>query len=309
MQIPPSPPAIERPLPPLQSLIPAHWKPQVIHANGIDQQVWRTGDGSGKPVLVLLPGFTETGLTWLRFARAAEADFDVVMVDFRGQGGTTTGSSGYTQGLLASDVAALVREARLEAPCLVGFSNGAGVAAQVAASAPELVRCVVLEEPGWDPSPMLRMANSPQFQAFFDQWAAGIRRLASLPWEAQVNEVLGRLLPGAAHWAMEDAVPAVASFAAVHPDFLDLGRALLLAADPPVKDLITAIRCPVLLLRAEQGMMPGMPAPRRIADDVRGHPHVRLVQMPTGHFVRRERFDEYVQLVTGFARSPGSTTR
>src|SRR5262249_61980275 len=68
----------------IEELVPEHWAEGEIEANGIRQHYYRTG-GEG-PALLLLHGFMESGLCWLRVAKALEGNYDVVMPDARGHG-------------------------------------------------------------------------------------------------------------------------------------------------------------------------------------------------------------------------------
>src|SRR4051812_1372983 len=104
------------------ALTDSSWREQFVNANGIRQHVWRTG--GSKPVVVCLPGFSEIGLTWSRVARELADAYDVVMVDFRGQGRTAVGDEDYSQDLLSRDVVALINALGLGRVALLGFSNG-----------------------------------------------------------------------------------------------------------------------------------------------------------------------------------------
>ena len=134
-------------------ILPPHWQEAMITANGIRQHYYRTvGE---KPSLILLHGFTENGLCWSRVARALEHDYDLILLDARGHGLSSGPETGYSQELLTQDVAAFIHELGLSSPALFGHSNGALTAAQVAATFPELVRTIVLEDHPWSESPPL----------------------------------------------------------------------------------------------------------------------------------------------------------
>jgi pimeloyl-ACP methyl ester carboxylesterase len=47
-------------------------------------------------------------------AKRLERDFDIIMVDFRGQGRTERGTATYSQALLVQDVVALLSELDLD---------------------------------------------------------------------------------------------------------------------------------------------------------------------------------------------------
>ena len=52
--------------------------------------------GGDKPPLLLLHGFNEYGLTWLRVAKELEQDYDIIMVDARGHGRSEGIASGFS---------------------------------------------------------------------------------------------------------------------------------------------------------------------------------------------------------------------
>ena len=66
----------------IEEFVPSNWSEGTVAANGIRHHYYQTG--GDRPPLVLLHGFLEGALPWLRTARALERDYDVVMVDARG---------------------------------------------------------------------------------------------------------------------------------------------------------------------------------------------------------------------------------
>ena len=117
-----------------------------IHELGLD-------DG---PTLVLLHGFTDSGLCWPDAVRRWRQAYRIVAPDARGHGESSrfdpaTGSRNRSEEMVADVVSILEgltgQHGRL--PLLIGHSMGAGVAAGVVASRPELVCAAVLEDPTW----------------------------------------------------------------------------------------------------------------------------------------------------------------
>jgi predicted alpha/beta-fold hydrolase len=86
------------------------WIRGVCEANGISIHYLRTG--GAKPPVVLLHGLMGNGACWTPLARALEGEFDVVMPDARGHGGSSAPHHGYRYDDLASDVAGLTRSRR-----------------------------------------------------------------------------------------------------------------------------------------------------------------------------------------------------
>lgn len=121
------------------------WTSGVCEANGIRIRYLRTG--GAKPSIVLLHGLTGNGATWTELARALEADFDVVMPDARGHGGSSAPSHGYRYDDLANDVIGLIRGLELSRPVLLGHSMGGMTAAVVASRRAERLLALILVDP------------------------------------------------------------------------------------------------------------------------------------------------------------------
>src|SRR4051812_26327141 len=230
-------------------LTDSHWTEQLVRANGIEQHLWRTG--GKKPAVVCLPGFSEIGLTWSRVARSLQDRFDVIMPDFRGQGQTEIGS-GYSQSLLVADIAALLGELKISSASVIGFSNGGGVAIELAAEHRHLVRAVVLEDGGWFPKPSgTAMGQSPQYRAWFDSYIAWLESFQKLSPEEQRSQIVTRMpIPSGASWSRDDVDGWASSMAQYQLAFAKGGMSLWSGSDAPVRDLVASVRAPVLMLVA-----------------------------------------------------------
>src|SRR5580692_11319410 len=106
------------------------WIGAVCETNGIGTHYLRTG--GAKPSVVLLHGLMGNGACWTHLARSLEGEFDVVMPDARGHGGSSAPLHGYRYDDLASDVVGLLRGLKLSRPVLLGHSMGGMTAAVVA---------------------------------------------------------------------------------------------------------------------------------------------------------------------------------
>ncbi len=121
------------------------WTRRLCDTNGIRIDYLRTaGD---KPPVVLLHGLMGSGACWTPLARALEGEFDVVMPDARGHGGSSAPEHGYRYDDLASDVVGLIRSVPLSRPVLVGHSMGGMTAAVVASRGAGMLRGLVLVDP------------------------------------------------------------------------------------------------------------------------------------------------------------------
>src|SRR6266849_6324880 len=118
---------------PIEELIPAHWSEGDIFANGVRHHYYRTG--GERPVLLLLHGFNEYGLTWLRAAKELQGDYDVIMVDARGHGRSDgIAKNGYPPGANVEDIAGVIHALELSRPRIVGLSMGGATALRLAAT-------------------------------------------------------------------------------------------------------------------------------------------------------------------------------
>lgn len=123
----------------------AEWITGRCKANGTELHYLRTG--GDKPPVVLLHGLTANGACWTPLARALESDYDVVMPDARGHGGSPASANGYRYDVLAADVVGLMDALGITAPFLLGHSMGGLTAAVVASQNPRRLRGLLLVDP------------------------------------------------------------------------------------------------------------------------------------------------------------------
>jgi pimeloyl-ACP methyl ester carboxylesterase len=121
------------------------WISGACETNGISTHYLRTG--GAKPPVVLLHGLTGNGACWTPLARALEGEFDVVMPDARGHGGSSAPHHGYRYDDHASDVVGLIRTLKLFRPVLLGHSMGGMTAAVVASRGAVSIRGLILVDP------------------------------------------------------------------------------------------------------------------------------------------------------------------
>ncbi|MBP6803028.1 MAG: alpha/beta hydrolase, partial [Chloroflexi bacterium] len=111
-----------------------HWSDAYSTVDGRTVHYTRTGDGN-KPPLLLLHGFTDNGLCWLRAARDLEAQYDVIMPDARGHGLSARVQPGEPLDN-AADVAGLITALGLRKPVVGGHSMGGLTATELGARYP-----------------------------------------------------------------------------------------------------------------------------------------------------------------------------
>src|SRR6195952_817335 len=108
------------------------------------------------PVLVLLHGHTDSGPSWADAIERWSGDYHVVAVDQRGHGESPRFTEAEfergTTDVMADDTVTLLTELADETgrpSLLAGHSMGARLAGIAAATAPDVVAAVVLEDPPW----------------------------------------------------------------------------------------------------------------------------------------------------------------
>ena len=107
-------------------------------------KVWWHEGGSGPP-LVLLNGWTASGLMWpAAFVAELEASHRVIRIDNRGTGYSRTAPAPYLIRTLADDAAQVLRATTPGAAIVVGLSMGGMIAQELTIRNPALVRRLVL---------------------------------------------------------------------------------------------------------------------------------------------------------------------
>lgn len=122
------------------------WTEFDVDVDGVGIHVRRAGPIDG-PSVVLAHGFSDDGNCWSRFAELIADRFEVVALDARNHGRSGRGPA--DSAVLAGDLVAVVVALELKRPTLVGHSIGASTVASAAATAPDLIGRVVLEDPPW----------------------------------------------------------------------------------------------------------------------------------------------------------------
>jgi pimeloyl-ACP methyl ester carboxylesterase len=241
----------------------------------------RTG-GDGAP-LVLSHGLTDNGLCWSRLASALEAEFDVIMLDARGHGGSARISPAELCDP-ARDIAEAIDALGLERPVVMGHSVGARATAAYANAHPGRVSMVILEDPPFLP-PMDPAAADARSRKFREQ----VERFQSMT-EADIASMGQTSSPG---WH-QDEFPA---WAAAKRQ-VDAGAWPVYAT--PWQAQIDRIAAPTLLIHGDANLG-SLVTPAIAAEAVSLNPNVQAVRIDgAGHNVRRENFADFLSAVVAF---------
>ncbi|GIV79284.1 MAG: 3-oxoadipate enol-lactonase [Litorilinea sp.] len=265
----------------------SQWSDGYVTVNGIQIHYHRTG--GEKPPVVLAHGITDNGLCWSRLARALEEDYDLILVDARGHGLSDKPEQGYSREDHAADLAGLIQALGLDRPAIIGHSMGAASAAVCAARYPDVVGCLVLEDPPWR-MPDAPADQDPQERAA--QWREEILKRQQLSKE----EIIAQGRTQNPTWSEEEFDAWAEAKLQVSPNVLEfVGQDGL-----PWVETVKAIRCPTLLVIAdpERG---AIVTPELARQAAALNPAVEVAHiLGAGHNIRREQFDSFLLAVRDF---------
>ena len=258
--------------------------------DGVKLHYYRTLDE--KQPMVFLHGFADSGLGWGETALGFQNFYDVILMDARGHGLSDKPANGYGAEDRVADVVSLMQQLELPQVPLIGHSMGAETACMVAAQYPQLVKCLVLEEP-----PFLADENNE----LPENKAERVARAA-----ATVEQYAAQSLDEIVAQSRED-----------HPDWpdwehfqwakakknLSVNSLQVLSAPRPFwQSYFDRIKCPVLLLSGDKDA--GGIVTRQVAGQITAFgKHISEVNFPgAGHELRRQRFSAYYDALRAFLR-------
>ncbi len=246
-----------------------HWTMEMVPvADSIRLAVGKTGAQDEHDPLIALHGITAHHRSFNAVARYITHPGGVHGVDLRGRGDSDKPASGYGHDQHARDIVALLDHYGIERAIIMGHSMGAFVAVQVALLFPQRVRGLVLMDGGF-PADAAAQADPNSTEA--KEMQAGLMRAfnrlsmsfaspdAYLDyWFPGQGVTLDVLPPDLADYYLYDLQkgddglyrPKCAAQAAMEDGVWTMTHA-------PKEADIAAVTCPVALVRAEQGFIPG----------------------------------------------------
>lgn len=265
------------------------WATGFITSGDIKLHYYRTG--GDKPPLLLAHGFSDDGLCWLRLASVLEAGYDLIMMDARGHGlSDAPDESKYSYEVQADDLAVAIEELGLGKPALLGHSMGAATAAAASANYPDLLSCVLLEDPPWFPS---SDAMSQRLMAeMAEMWKADMVKTKA----QSVDAIIAGGRKDHANWDESEWLPwAVAKQKMSLNCFGAIPR-----MSERWQETVAQIECPILLLTGDvsEGALVSKEVAAMAAELWQDG---RIAHCAgAGHSIRREQFDCYTQSVLRF---------
>ncbi|MDX1616571.1 MAG: alpha/beta hydrolase [Candidatus Promineifilaceae bacterium] len=259
------------------------WFSGDIVTNGVRIRYHRTG--GDKPSLLIAHGVTDNGLSWSRFARALELDYDVILYDRRGHGFSDAPDSGYTFQDHAEDMVGLITTLNLDRPHIVGHSGGAVAASILAATHPDLLTSLTLEDPSWGTAWGGWQATTAGMSEWFRETVSLKRR-----------ELIAKCREMNPDWLEEEVELWADSKVQVSPQVVQTFE----QAEPAWQEILRQITCPILLIVGDQDL-----GSVNTPEDVEAmaavwHRGQTVTIDGAGHTVHCDRFEPYLAAVKSF---------
>ncbi|MNX48207.1 Sigma factor SigB regulation protein RsbQ [compost metagenome] len=116
--------------------------------------------GKGKQSIIFIPGFASSGEVWNETKATFEKDFTCYTLTMSGFAGVKPHPKASFENW-KNEIAAYIRDNKIEKPILVGHSMGGGLALAIAADYPELIGKIVVV----DALPCLAALSDPSFKS------------------------------------------------------------------------------------------------------------------------------------------------
>jgi pimeloyl-ACP methyl ester carboxylesterase len=127
--------------------IPDGWSDGYVYANGIRIHYYHAIPEPGKPVIVMVHGVTDNGLSWTTLTEDLQKSYDIYMTDARGHGLSDPFTDSDNGETLIKDLVGFVHAMHFNKPILMGHSMGAATVMRVGAEYPDLPRAVIMLDP------------------------------------------------------------------------------------------------------------------------------------------------------------------
>ncbi len=263
-----------------------------LNVDGVRIHYCRTG--GRKPPFILLHGATDNGLCWTRIASSLAESYDVIMPDLPGHGLSDRLGEGFNFEKLVKQIVGLARELGLKKPLVMGHSMGADTAANIAITYPSLPRAIILEDPPWGEPP----ANAAEAEAARKEGAARVKWLTGLR-KLTLEGILQESRKSDPQWPEEERLP----WARAKQQFdVELFQ-YPIVNEHHYSELVPQIKCPTLLIIAEQGIVTPEVAVNAAKLWKSKQPFKWVQIKGTTHNIRRDNFGEYKAALFDFLKN------
>ncbi|MBD3180882.1 alpha/beta fold hydrolase [Candidatus Poribacteria bacterium] len=289
----------------IEEIIPSHWSEGVVKANGIDHRYYRTG-GDKQP-LVLLHGFMEGALSWLKTAKILEKDYDIIMIDARGHGKSGGVETGFAQTQFTGDAVGVIKVLELRKPHLMGFSQGGGTGVFIAHEYPELLESLIVVGWGddWNETEEFNtdFVESESYQNWLESYVSWLEKLKTQDHEGRMISALSQLPPGRSGMSEEEYVVWVENCANLDLSMVKNSASAWAEVRGKIRRMVKALKnisIPTLVMASSFFPTPGE---KYIQEEESENPNLRIIRfVNTGHMIIREQFDNFINLAIDFLR-------
>ena len=169
-------------------------------------RIWYTMYGAGSPVILLHGGLGNAENWGYQLPALVSGGYRAVLIDTRGHGRSTRDARPFTYELMAADVLAVLDTLHLEKACLVGWSDGAVVAAILAMNVPTRVAGVFFFGGNMDLTGVKQMSEpNPILGRMFDRHAKDYARLSATPDQFEsFSEAVGLMMRTQPNYSAHD---------------------------------------------------------------------------------------------------------
>lgn len=126
---------------------PDGWVDGYSYVNGIRIHYYHAKPAPKKPVMVMVHGYTDIGLSWTTLTLKLQDAYDIYMIDTRGHGLSDPFTATDNGETMIKDVVDFVRVMKFEKPILMGHSMGAATVMRVGAEYPDLAKAIIMLDP------------------------------------------------------------------------------------------------------------------------------------------------------------------
>jgi N-formylmaleamate deformylase len=259
-----------------------NWTENYFNSQGGHIRYFRTG--GDKPLMILLHGAMDNGLTWSRVAKALENDYDIIMPDARGHGKSFSDQREFTLSEMVDDTAELIKHLKLTRIIVMGHSMGAQMATELCARYPNLIKRLVLEDPGY-------FFKNPTFIDLL-YYKRRIRRINKLSL-TQIRELCDKTHKG---WNEDDKTLWVIA----QKEWAE-NKSKSKSFDPKRNwhEIFPEVKVPTLLLTSEKGIVKRSEAEHYITEF--GNAKYEFIEN-AGHHIHRDNFEAFMKIIKEFLK-------
>lgn len=264
------------------------WGSSDLIINNVRIHYYQTGNSLRQ--VVLLHGFSDNALCFERVGRELEKEYSIILPDARGHGFSDAPSFGYGVEENAQDLAELIKRLKLRKPFLVGHSMGANTATLTAATYPNMIGGVILEDPVWRYPPLSKEESLSKIKKNREL----IEKLKSMTAE-EIMKYGMSLHPDwdereFQQWSkskLQMSVHVLDSFSRDERDW---------------REILQKVTCPALLITGDLDKCAIVsPASALQAKSIAQKLEVVHID-EAGHNIRRDRFEKYLEAINSFLK-------